>query len=611
MGGLLAACGSDGDVKPAPGAPPELQPVDAPVALTPSERNNTVRDLFGFSSDPDDWPDPPELAERFASPSESLGGVFAPAVAPPVWPVELPAEAGVHGFDGMLDGQEPTAYGVEAWQQATLHFAPYALVSLAFWACEDADELRGEARDACAWSSLQRFASRAWRRPLDGEETQRLRSIWETQRAVGTADEAIVITVSAILLSPRFTHRIEEGRPDSVAASDSGSGQARVLTSLELASRLSYFLWDTMPDSELFRAADEGQLETDAQVRAQVRRMLSDERARETTARFHHAWLGTEAVLGIAPSRSEHAPLFGLSSEPAGGAADCDAEWPAVVGPLRHALYADLSLTVIDRVLDGPGTFTDLMTTDVGYRAAASEPIFGDVTVDDSREPVEWPYTYVVTSVPASGVHELQRVRHTGTGRAGILSSPAVLAVGAYPVHPGPIPRGVNIVERVLCTDLGNPPEGAEGSLPPDITDAESTNRDRTEAATASSTCAACHDRINPLGLAFESFDAVGAWRDTDNGLPVDVAVEVYLDGSFMWLDGAAELGAAIAQSDEARSCYALHTVRAATGIDWDRYDPRITPLLASFTAHDHIPTLIEEVALSSVFRTLDVAELP
>jgi hypothetical protein len=182
--------------------------------------------------------------------------------------------------------------------------------------------------------------------------------------------------------------------------------------------------------------------------------------------------------------------------------------------------------------------------------------------------------------------------------------------VGAYPVHPGPIPRGVNVLERVLCIDLGSPPEGAEGALPPDLTDVESTNRSRTETATASATCAACHDRINPLGFAFESFDAVGAWRDTDNGFEVDTSVELPLDGTIRTVDGAAELGAALAQSDEARSCYALHTVRTATAMDWDRSDPRITPLLDSFKTNDHIPTLFEDIAVSDVFRTFDVTEV-
>ena len=606
---LLVGCRDDPGAKPAPvdTAPAAAAPIDAPIALTPTERNNTVRDLLGFPADADDWPAAPEIAERFRSPADSLGGVFSPAVQPPVWPVELPAEVGVHGFDGMLDGQEPTAYGVEAWQQATLHFAPYALVSDAFWSCDDPDALSGDDLDACAWNSIQRFASRAWRRPIDAEETDRLAALWDSQRRVGPVDEAIVITVSSILLSPRFTHRIEEGQPETDTHDD--TGRQRRLTSLELASRLSYFVWDTMPDVELFRAADAGELETDEQIRTQVRRMLADERARETAARFHHAWLGTDAVLTISPSREAHAARFGLSPIPTSSAADCDLEWPRVVGPLRHALYADLSLTVSDRLFDGPGTFTELLTTDVGFRASASAPVFGDVTVDEDAATVAWPYTYVFASSPAECVHQMQRIRHTGTGRAGILSSPAVLAVGAYPVHPGPIPRGVNILERVLCTELGLPPEGAEGALPPDLTDVESTNRSRTEAATASSTCAACHDRINPLGFAFESFDALGAWRDTDNDLPVNTSVEVFLDGTAIAIDDAAALGAAIAASNDARGCYALHTVRTATGTDWDATDPRIASLLAGFQSDDHILTLIEDIAVSDVFRTLDVAQ--
>ena len=117
-------------------------------------------------------------------------------------------------------------------------------------------------------------------------------------------------------------------------------------------------------------------------------------------------------------------------------------------------------------------------------------------------------------------------------------------------------------------------------------------------------------DRIEGLEGEAEGVDAVGAWRDTDNGFEVDTSVELPLDGTIRTIDGAAELGAALAQSDEARSCYALHTVRTATAMDWDRSDPRITPLLDSFQTNDHIPTLFEDIAVSDVFRTFDVTEV-
>lgn len=599
----LTACGSDPAGKPTPEGPGATGvPIDLPVALTPTERNNSVRDLFGFPDDGDDWPAPPAIADRFSSPAESLGGVFAPAVQPPPWPVELPAEVGVHGFDGMVDGQEPSAYSVEAWQQATLHFAPYALVSAAFLACEDWESASEDTRETCGWNSVSRFAFRVWRRPLERAETDRLRALWDAQLAAGTAEEAVVITVSSLLLSPRFTHRIEEG------AIGSGSGHTRNLTAFELASRLSYFLWDTMPDTDLFRAADEGNLETEADIRAQVQRMLADPKARETAARFHHSWLGTDAVLGIAPSRAAHGPRFGISAEQP-GSSDCDLEWPTILGPVRHALYAELSLTVADSLFDGPGTLTDLFTTDVGYISTQSKPVHGTVTVDTSADTVPWPYTAVAASLPVSGTLQMTRVTYAADERAGILALPAVLAVGAYPVHPGPIPRGVNILERVLCTELGDPPEGAEGALPADVPEAEQTNRSRTEVATAGDSCAGCHSRINPLGFAFEHYDALGAWRATDNDLPVDASVEVLIDGTTESIADAMALGAALADSTDARSCYALHTVRSATGIDWDETDPHITPLIEGFIADDHIPSLIEEVATSTIFRTIELVE--
>lgn len=599
-----AACDSGKETPSSPSEGVNWVPADPPVALTPTERNNSVRDLLGFPSDGGDWPDPPAIAARFDSGADSLGGVFAPAVPPPPWPAELPAEAGIHGFDGMIDGQEPSAYGVEAWQQAALTFSTYALVSRAFFACEDWAALGdGEQRD-CGWDSVARFAARAWRQPLSSDETTRLQGVWDGQLAQGTVEEAIVITVAGILSSPRFTHRIEVGLPGTEA------DHARRLTGFERASRLSYFLWDSMPDAALFLAAERGELETDAQIRDQVRRMLADPKAVDAAVRFHHAWLGTDAVLGIAPARAAHGPTFGLTPETP-DSADCDLEWPGVVGPLRHALYADLSLTFADQLFDGDGTLTALLTTDVGYRAAVSAPLYGDVTVDSDAAPVSWPYTTVVASSPIVETLSMERVTMPPGERAGVLASPAVLAVGAYPVHPGPIPRGVMVSERVLCQDLGSPPDGAEAAAPADVAEADSTNRERTEAATASPECAACHDRINPLGFAFEHYDALGAWRATDNGAAVDASVEVTVDGVAHQVEDAVELGAVLAKSDEARACYALHQIRVASGLDLHHTDPRIAGLVDGFTADDHIPTLLEEIALSDLFGTVELVEAP
>jgi len=600
----LLGCSADKSAPPLPAEGADLRPVEVPVALTPIERNNTVRDLFNFPTDGARWPAPPAIAERLSAPSDSLGGVFSPAVEPPPWPVELPSETGVHGFEGMVDGQEPSAYSVEAWQQATLHFAPYALVSPAFLACSDWEDTDEAGRARCGWDSIVRFAARAWRHPLSVEERARLEAAWSAQLELGSAEEAVIIAVSSILLSPQFTHRIEVGQAGEE------DGLRRDLTSLELASRLSYFIWDTLPDTELFKAADQGELQTESQIRDQVRRMLADPKAAGPVAAFHHAWLGTDAVLTIAPARSAHGPTFGLSAD-SPATDDCDLDWPGIVGPLRHALYADFSLTVVDRILDGPGTFTDLLTTSVGYRAAVARPLYGDAEADSSVSKVEWPYETVVASAPVTDTLLLERVNHSEGERAGILASPAVLAVGAYPVHPGPIPRGVTILERVLCTDLGAPPEGAEGALPADIPDAEQTNRTRTELATAAEACTGCHDRINPFGFAFEHYDALGRWRATDYGLPVDASVDIVLDGVARSIEDASELGVAVAQSDEARGCYALHQVRTATGLDWDRLDPRIESLVDHFQRDDHIPTLIEEIAVSSIFRTIDLEEAP
>ena len=185
-----------------------------------------------------------------------------------------------------------------------------------------------------------------------------------------------------------------------------------------------------------------------------------------------------------------------------------------------------------------------------------------------------------------------------------MLTLPAVLTVGAYAVQPGPILRGVRVLERIACMELGEPVQGTETALPPDTLDAQSTNRERTAAATKPRTCNSCHRRINPAGFAFEHYNAMGAWRAQDNGQPVDASGSLRLPGAeeITFTDGV-DFAHKLAASRRVRDCYALHWTRYALGNHLERATPGIESIQQRFREDDSVKELLVSIAASDLFR--------
>lgn len=568
----------------------------APLALTPAEYNNTVADLFGFPRDGARWPPRPDVADRISPRREPDRGVFAPPPPPPPWPWRFPSEAGSDGFEGIAEGQAPSSWQVEALHLAAMHFASFALVSPTFFACDGWASRPADEQAACAWTSLARFARRAYRRPLDTEESRRLERFWRANAAAGPLDEALALTVAGILQTPTFHFRLDPGRRADDADADA-------LSRWELASRLSYFLWDSMPDEALFAAAEAGGLDTRAGIEAQARRMLDDPKARPAVVRFHHQWLGTDDVLRIAPARRAFGPLFGIEARLA-TARDDDVEWPAILGPVRHSLKIETELFVEGTVFDGAGTFTALMTDHRGYLSDATAPIYGAGAERTDGPEVTREIELVVASIGRRKPLTLYPASFPPEERAGVLTLPSTLALGAYAVQPGPILRGKRVLERIACMHLGTPIQGAETALPPDTLTAESTNRERTAAATRPGTCNTCHRLINPPGFAFEHYDAIGRWRSHDNGQPVDAGGSLALAGGerITFTDGV-DFARQLAASDRVRDCYVLHWARYALGERVDAAAPGLDALQLGFRDDDSIKTLLASIAGSDLFR--------
>ena len=220
--------------------------------------------------------------------------------------------------------------------------------------------------------------------------------------------------------------------------------------------------------------------------------------------------------------------------------------------------------------------------------------------------------TYIAASGPVSINLTLYPAEFDPDERAGVLTHPAFLALGAYAVHPAPVIRGVKVLSRLACQDFGTPPPGAEASVPPDIEEAEGTNRSRTEAATSPIECAGCHTSINPPGFAFEHYDAFGQWRDEDNGLPVDASGQVTLwSGETFSFDDGVDLSHQLSESTQVHDCYTLRWLRVATGVQLPRDAPGLAALQESFAPRGDVQELLVSIVSSDMFRMRPTAEAP
>jgi hypothetical protein len=453
--------------------PSEISLGSSPLRrLTNVEYANTVRDLFG-----DQLPPLPEQ----------------------------PSDAVVEGsFENDALALGPSDVRIARYEAAAMDLGEFAATN-------------GQARDrilpcnpsddpsACGREFVESFGRRAFRRPLESAEAQRWVDYFEEQRVAIDFDAAVQLTVAAMLQSPQFLYRLEE------QASPADDGQLE-LTPYELASRLSYFLWESMPDDELLAAADADQLQTAEQIEAQARRMLEDDRARKTIRNFHRQWLYLDRVLGEDKVQDQF-PMWGSAA--------------------KQSAREESLRFVENLVLEG-GTVADLLTSNVAYVDDVTAELYG-VTA-----PVE-PWSEVLLD-PAE--------------RGGILSRIAFLAGHAHEANGSPPLRGVFVMDRILCEPRLTPPANADISVPEaDPNLGPMTNRDLFEQRVAPPSCQGCHVRIDGFGYGFEEYDAAGLYRTEDNGLPVDASGYAAGIGNDADYDGAVELQGLLAESDVVQDC--------------------------------------------------------
>jgi hypothetical protein len=457
---------------------------------------------------------------------------------------ELPSDTPVAGFENAAETQQPSDLRIARYQTIADLYAQAATVDTsavrALVGCSDWS-LPNQAA-ACAARMMTLVGARIFRRPLDQEEQARFTARFTAWAAAIDFEGAVRLTLSAMLQSPQFLYRLEP------APATTAPGAIVPVEPYAMASRLSFFLWESIPDDALLGAAARDKLRTVEQISGQAERMLGDGRARRLFWDFHRQWLGLDRIL-----TDEH-----LVRTP-----EVDPLWTAA----SQSSAAQETRLFVENVLMDGGTLPDLLRSGRAWVDGEMARIYG---VTPPSDPADWPEV----SLPS-------------TERAGLLTRASFLAGYSHRGGTSPPVRGNAILLRLFCQPPLSPPPGADLSMPVgDPASGPQTNRQLFEARTSPPACQACHATLNGFGFGLESDSASGAHQSLDNGLPVDARGQINgtdVDGPF---EGGVELSQALARSAVVHHCATERWIRYALGrAAVDAEAPLVEALAATFLA--------------------------
>ena len=465
--------------------------------LTHAQYDNTVRDLLGDYSRP---------AERF------------------------PPEDYVDGFKNQLTGQGMPPLLVETYSTSAEKLALNAFrigdVN-GLIPCKPASFSDAKCRDAF----IRRFGLRAFRRPLSDDEVKRYSAVFAQQAGVGKRfNDGARVVVEAMLQSPNFLFHVEAGLDGRYADYD-------------IASRLSYLLWNTMPDEALFEAAAKGELSTPAGRERAARRLIENvPKGRQALDQFFEEWLRFDRVVNAVKSGRyrEFTPELALA-------------------------MAEETRTMLHHLVWNDRNFMESLTADYSFLTSELAEIYGVPAPKDQFEMVKFP---------------------SDSQRAGILGQGTFLASTAGPTDTSPTARGIFIRERLLCQHVPPPPPGVITTLPDPLTDGPAKGRRQLMVEhVENATCASCHRLMDPIGFGFEHFDAIGRYRPTEaipvpgrrgggggfRGGPPPIQVEINAQGEIAGIpnsgfSGAKQIGGILADSPVCQKCIVRQMFRYSYG---------------------------------------------
>ncbi|MBS1826421.1 MAG: DUF1592 domain-containing protein [Acidobacteria bacterium] len=480
--------------------------------LTHNQYNNTVRDLLNDRTRPAD---------------------------------QFPPEDYVNGFKNQFSAQDISPLLAQTYANAAERLA-----RTAFLGGRDDNNLipckpQSPADAKCAAAFVRSLGDKAFRRPLTEAEHRRYTHLLTTE-ATRRNDfiRGAQTVVEALLQSPKFLFRIETGGPNEP---------------YEIATRLSYFLWETMPDAQLTAAAKAGKLSNPAAREAIIRNMVNDPRSKAALDEFLAQWLRFDLVWNSVKDRR----IFPMFNE-----------------ELAAAMTEETRRTIADTVWNNR-PFTEIFTAPYGFLNPDLASLY---------------------SLPAPTEEFTKTQYPSASGRAGILSQAMFLSQTSKPGETSPTVRGFFVRDRFLCQTVPDPPPGTNSSLPPLSPDRALTSRQRLSEHVINPVCAGCHQLMDPIGFGLEGFDAIGRKRDTERitffptretrndtsktvDLPLDTSGSIngMPNGKFA---GPAELGRILANSRECQECVVKQLFRYAKGRRESNEDRElITQLYTRFAA--------------------------
>lgn len=417
---------------------------------------------------------------------------------------------------------------------------------------------------ACARRILSDLAKRAYRRPVTERETDDLAKLVEMVQADGDPfEEGLCLAIQRMLISPNFLFRLERG----VTSTDSSTPKnIRSISDHELATRLSYFLWSSMPDAELLRCADEGGLRKPDVLEAQVRRMLKDPKASALVENFGGQWLMTRALESHLPDR---------------------AKFPEYTDYTRLSMRLETEL-FFQHVIREDRPILDFLDADYTFLNQRLAEYYG---------------------IPGVKGHEFRKVDLAGTRRGGgVLTQASVLTVSAYANRTSPVLRGKWILDNLLNAPPPPPPPDVPSLEEKGLGDSVSL-RAQLEAHRKNPTCASCHARMDPLGFALEHFDAIGRWREKDGKTDIDSSGTLPDGRSF---DGHEGLQKVLRADPETfADCLASKMLLYALGRGPEPYDRTVVRGIVARAARDdyRFSSIVMGVVRSVPFQMIRASE--
>ncbi|MGK4009079.1 DUF1592 domain-containing protein [Sorangium sp. So ce1036] len=408
-----------------------------------------------------------------------------------------------------------TASQIMDWAESTADWAvTNKLGGITSVTCRTTDE-------ACRRQFITDFGRRAFREPLAEDRVAAYDALFAAESSF---EDGAKVVVGAMLQSPYFLYRREIGSPDPSNPALFNLGQH------EIASNLSYLLTGSMPDDTLLQAADQGQLSTPEQIDAQAQRLLQDPRAQEELMRFMRGWLQLNRLITTVKDPA----LYDLPDA------------------LRQDMMNESRALIMDVAFNpqNPGTFSDLLTASYTFLNSNLAQHYG---------------------MGGAGGPDFTRVDLSGGQRdKGILAHGSFLAGHAGSKLSSPTQRGKMIRTRLLCQPLEPPPPGVDPNIK--IPETPATTREMVEQHTEPGFCHSCHIDMDPIGLGFEHYDAIGRWRDQENGIAIDSSGEIVEppSGENFVFDGVNQLADYLAASEDVKDCMIRHWSYYAFGDTWN-----------------------------------------